>query len=78
MRKLLIFFTVIAVVLTATLSVTATNGGFVESPSSSGAPTLVEDSSTEGIVVVSYRDRLDELTEEAVSVFEASYDAIKS
>ena len=78
MRKLLIVFTVIAVVLTATLPATATNGGFVESPSSSGAPTLVEDSSAEGIVIVSYRDRIEELPEEDVAAFEEAYEIIKS
>ncbi len=76
MKKLIILLTVITVVCAMGISALAAPGGFIESPSANGAPTLVAEDSDAGVTVTAYRDRADKLSADLISTFEQAYKSV--
>ena len=79
MKKLIIILTVaIAVCAMSVSTLAASWGGFIESPSASGAPTIVEEASDDGVKISSYRDRAENLNPGQIANFENAYKSIVS
>ncbi len=77
MKKLIMIFMVLALVASMSISVLATAGGFIESPSGKPAPQLVaganENEECEAqVIITAYSDR-DQMTEAARKNIEAAY-----
>lgn len=78
MKKLIILLIVVAVACVMGISALAAPGGFVESPSNNGAPTLVAEDSDVGVTVTAYRDRANKLSADQISAFENAYKSVVS
>ena len=78
MKKLIILLIVVAVACVMGISAFAAPGGFVESPSNNGAPTLVAEDSDVGVAVTAYRERANKLSADRISVFENAYKSVVS
>ena len=73
MKKLIILLAVAVAICAMSVSTLAAWSGFVESPSASGAPTIIKGSSDDGMKISSYRDRADNLSPGQVANFESAY-----
>ena len=76
MKKLIILLAVVMAICAMSVSTLAAWDGFVESPSASGAPTIVESASDVGVKISAYRDRTDKLSPDQVANFESAYNSI--
>lgn len=76
MKKLIVLLTIVSVVFVMGISALAAPGGFVESPSNNGAPTLVAEDSDVGVTVTAYRDRVGKLSADRISTFENAYKSV--
>ena len=76
MKRLIAVLCVAVMLLAASVSVAAAHEDFVQSPSSSGAPSIVEGDTDSSITITSYRDRLSELESSEVEAFEDAYDSV--
>ena len=76
MKKLIVLLTIVSVVFVMGISALAAPGGFVESPSNNGAPTLVAEDSDVGVTVTAYRDRVGKLSADQISIFESAYKSV--
>ena len=76
MKRLVVVLAIVIAICAMSVSAVAELGGFVESPSANGAPTLVPEDSDASVNVVAYRDRVDTLTEGELTSFENAYKSI--
>ena len=77
MKKLIIVLAVaIAICAMSVSTLAASWSGFIESPSASGAPVIVEEESDDGVKISSYRDRAENLSPGQIANFEDAYESI--
>ena len=76
MKRLVVVLAIVIAICAMSVSAVAELGGFIESPSANGAPTLVPEDSDASVNVVAYRDRVDTLTEGELTSFENAYKSI--
>ena len=76
MKKLIIILTVAVAIIAMSVSALAAPGGFIESPSANGAPTIVGGNSDGGVRVIAYRDRKNSLSAEQIANFESAYKSV--
>lgn len=76
MKRLIAVLCVAIMFLATSVSVAAAREDFVQSPSSSGAPSIVEGDTDSSIVITAYRDRLSELESSEVEAFEDAYNSV--
>ena len=73
MKKLIIILTVVIAICAMSISTLAARGGFIESPSANGAPTIVEDNTDDRVMITAYRDRKEALSAEQIVNFDNAY-----
>lgn len=78
MKKLIIILTVAIAICAMSVSTLAARGGFVESPSANGAPTIVEGDTDDRVMITAYRDKKQNLSAGQIANFDNAYDSALS
>ena len=76
MKKIVAVLAVVFILFTTSVTVFAEPGGFVQSPSTNGAPVLIEEDSDDNIKITAYRYRNEELNATQIAEFEKAYKSV--